>query len=115
MILWVFMYISMSLQNLSVGWVVFNLFIPVNNEPFVLGMVAAFSYLVEGMSKTISFQGLFLTVFFLLNQTYSRVLETVTYKRKGLFLEIVAALFADLFLIDSVFFHPGEIKFVIPV
>ena len=112
MILWVCVYISMSLQKLSVAWVVFNQFIPVNNEPSGLGTVTVFSCLVEGKPQTINFERLFLTVFFLLNQTYSRVLETVTYERKGIFLKMVAALFVDLFLVDSVFFHSGEITFL---
>ena len=112
MILWVFIYISMSLQNLSVAWVVFNLFIPANNETFVLGMVTAFSCLVEGMPQNINFQGSFLTILFLLNRSDSGLFETVTYKPKRIFLKTVAALSVHLFLIDSVFFHPGEITFL---
>ena len=64
MILWVFVYISISLQKLSVAWVAFNLFIPVNNEAFGLGKVTFSSCLLQGMSESISFQGFFLTVFF---------------------------------------------------
>ena len=64
MILWVFVYINISLQKLSVAWVAFNLFIPVNNEAFGLGKVTFSSCLLQGMSESISFQGFFLTVFF---------------------------------------------------
>ena len=60
------------------------------------------------MSKTISFQGLFLSVLFFLNKSDSGLVETVTYKPKGIFLKTVATLSVHLFLVDSVFFHPEE-------
>ena len=112
MVLWVFVYISMSFWKLSVTCVVFNLFIPVNNEPCGVGMIIVFSSLVEGMPQTINFQGLFLTVLFLLNKSNSGVLATGSYKPKGIFFKTVAALSVNLFLVDSVFFHPGEITFL---
>ena len=112
MVLWVFVYISMSFQKLSVTCVVFNLFIPVNNEPCGVGTIIVFSSLVEGMPQTTKFQGLFLTVLFLLHKSNSGVFATVSYKPKGIFLKTVAALFVNLFLLDSVFFHPGEITFL---
>ena len=44
MIVWVFIYISMSLQKLSVGWVVLNLFVLVNNELFGFKKVTFFLF-----------------------------------------------------------------------
>ena len=112
MVLWVFVYISMSLEKESVVWVVFNLFIPANNEIFYHGTVIAFSCFVESMPLSINFQGLFLTVLFLLNKSGLGLLETVTHKLKGIFLKTVAALSVHLFWVNSVFFPPGEITFL---
>ena len=53
----------MSLKKLCVAWVVFNLFIPINNEAFALELIPVFSDLVEGNLLTNNFQVLFLTVF----------------------------------------------------
>ena len=55
---------------------VFNLFIWFSNEHFGLEKVSCFSCLVEGMSQTISFKGLFSTVLFLLNKSNSGLPET---------------------------------------
>ena len=104
--------VGLCLEKLSVAWVVFNIFIPIDKETFGLRKVTFFSCLVEGMSQTSSFQGLFLTVLFLLNKSDSGLFETVTYKPKGKFLKTVAALSVHLFMVDSAFFHPGEITFL---
>ena len=55
--------LCMSLKKLSVAWVIFNLFISVNNEPFALGRIPIFSSLVEGNLLTNNFQVLLLSVF----------------------------------------------------
>ena len=64
------------------------------------------------MPLNISFQGLFLTVLFVLNKIDSGLFETVTYKPKGIFLKTVAVLSVHLFVVNSVSLHPGEITFI---
>ena len=61
MILWVFVYTSMSLQKLSVAWVIFNLFIPVvhgigvilvsKKGPIMLYIIGKLTY--QGVRKII--------------------------------------------------------------
>ena len=82
---------------------VFNLFIWFINELFGVEKVSCFSCLVEDMSQTISFKGLFSTVLFLLNKSNSGLSETVTYNPKSISLKRVAVLFLHLFLVHSVF------------
>ena len=71
-----------------------------------------FFCLFEDMSQTISFQGLFLTVLFLLNKSGSGLFETVTYKPKGIPLKRVVALSVHLFFVASAIFLPGKITFL---
>ena len=106
MILWVFVYISISLQKICVAWVVLNLFISANNVPFGLKQVTFCSCLVEGMSKKVSFQGLLLSIFILLNKSDSVLSETVRYNLKRMSLKSVAGVSVHLLLVDCVFFHP---------
>ena len=70
-----------------------------------------FCCLVEGMSQAIIFQEFFLTVLFLLNRGDEGPHEILTCNPRSAILKRLAALSVNLFLIDSAFFHPGEITF----
>ena len=92
------------------NWIHFQFIDTCQYKLFHLEHVTFFSSLDEGISQTITLQGLFLSVFILLNKSDSGLSETVTYNPKRISLKSLAALSVHLFLVDSVFFHPCEIK-----
>ena len=89
----------------SVASVVFNWFIPVNNESFGLEVVTVLSCLVEWISQPINFEGLFWNVLFLTKVDEACLKLTYNPKRVG-------ALSLHLFLVDSVISHAGGIRFL---
>ena len=89
----------------------FNWFIYFNNKPFDQQGIRLFCCLVKGMLQTISFHGFFWTVLFLFNRGDQGPHEIVTYSPRSICLQRLAAHSVNLFLVDSVFFHLGEIKF----